>query len=555
MKKTKLLAVPVFAALMFTGCASTPTAVNKAPTVVGVKDFQCMVNSTIDFLDGVAALDNEDGDITPNMDITVTPHVEVIDGYAYFTEVGEYTVTYKITDSEGRTAQKKAYVDVVDRETYKTFNMPEGFSAQAAGSATIEKCGMVNGEFKLEVTGGEIAEDVKLTRTYTLSEAYSATDYVQYTFLYTVNSNASGKIKVLADGEDCAELAVTTGKNVLSFVHSVRKVDLENNSNVTIDICLGSLGDVDWTIEKVEIEYPQEENKMVERAEDFHFAGRVSPRIEDTATGNAYADLNENFACLEIDKTTPSIWLGGMFINTEITMKAGVTYTISFDLESKSDKYEIKFQNQQWDEKQIGDMLYNPEPGHKECVVTVTEQNAGSLWIYVQSGTEINRIKLSNLSVVEHLNATGKDTFAIEDFTEFHDANYNSVLTTENGGFIYNIEKFSAVDNHHTVTSPSFMVAGSCSNYVITFKAKATAPIEMIVAAPVYGGWDPTMMWSRVNITTEEAVYTFRCNGLGADRLYTIVWQFGSGTNQKYNDVKIEISDIKISLKNRELDG
>ena len=155
MKKIKLLTIPVLAALLFAGCAKDSPETNKAPSVTGVKDIQCIVNSTVDFLDGVAALDKEDGDITPKMDITVTPYVEVSDdGYAYFSEVGEYTVNYKVTDSEGRTAQKRAYVDVVDRETYRTFAMAEGFTAEALGNASLEKCGMINSEFVLEATGG-----------------------------------------------------------------------------------------------------------------------------------------------------------------------------------------------------------------------------------------------------------------------------------------------------------------------------------------------------------------------------------------------------------------
>ena len=555
MKKTKFLAIPVLAALVLGGCGSTEAVTNKAPSVVGVKDIQCMVNSTVDFLDGVAALDKEDGDITPELEITVTPQVEVNDGYAYFSEVGEYTVTYKITDSNGRTAQKRAYVDVVDRETYKTFAMPEGFSVYSDGLAKIEKCGMENGAFNLKATGGEIAEDIKLTRSYTM------TCDVQYTFHYTVNSDVAGKIKVMADGDECAEIAVSVGENELTFAHTARKIEEEAEREVAIDICLGSLGNVNWVIEGVECEYPQEAGKKVERAVDFAFGGRVLPRIESTARGNAYADLNENFACLEIDETCNDIWLGGMFINTEIAMKAGVTYTISFNVvgeprneDGEPNYFQIRLINKQWDEKQIGDTFETPS-GKVETTVTISDQNAGSLWLYVQSGTFKNRIKVSDLSVLEHLNAVGKDTFAIEDFTEFHDANYNSVMTTDRGSFTYEIEKFSSVDNHHTITSPSFMVAGSCSNYVITFKAKASAPIDMVVAGPVYGGWDPTMMWAKVNLSEEERVYTFRCNGLGADRLYTIVWQFGSGANQQYKDVKIEISDIRISLKNGELDG
>ena len=64
MKKYNLLLIFVLVAVLLAGC--TPQQeVNKAPSVVGVKDVKCVVNSTVDFLDGVAALDKEDGDITP----------------------------------------------------------------------------------------------------------------------------------------------------------------------------------------------------------------------------------------------------------------------------------------------------------------------------------------------------------------------------------------------------------------------------------------------------------------------------------------------------------
>lgn len=553
MKKTKLLAISVLAALTFTGCTSAPAPTNKAPSVVGVKDIQCMVNSTVDFLDGVAALDNEDGDITPELEISVTPQVEVNGGYARFTEVGEYTVNYKITDSQGRTAQKRSYVDVVDRETYKTFAMPEGFSAEACGTATIGKCGMENGEFKIEAKGGEIAEDIKLTRTYGLSTG------IQYTFRYAVNSDRAGKIKVMADGEDCAEVAVNEGENVLSFTHTARKLADKDEREVKIDICLGNLGEMNWVVKGVEFEYPQEEGKFVELAEDFNFAGRVVPRIDNDGgknnlKGNAWSENGGAAARLEITDTCVDIWRGGMFINTGINLRAGVTYTVSFKVERQEEKdFEVIIQRGQWDEYKFTTL--STPVGEITQEITPDGQSAGALWIYVQSGTQTNQITLSNLSVKERLGATGKDTFAIQDFTEFHNAAYNSVLTTGNGGFTYEIENFSAIDNEHTVTSPSFFIAGSGSNYVLTFKAKASAPIEMIVAAPVAGGWDPTLMWSRVNLSEEEAIYTFFCNGSASDRLYTIVWQFGSASNQQYNGVKIEISDIKVSLKNNELDG
>ena len=569
MKKVNILWVFVLVIIMLAGC-SPQGEINKAPAVVGVKDISCIVNSTVDFLDGVAALDKEDGDITPNLQITVTPHVEVSEeGYATFTQVGEYTVNYKITDSNGRAAQKRAYVDVKDRETYRTFAMPEGFVAETNGSATVETCGMINGVFKLNAKGGEIAEDIKLIREFTLNTN------LEYTFYYTVKSNVDGKIKVMADGDDCAELAVVAGVNVLTFTHTVWQED-EEKRNVEIALCLGGLdGSVAWEIGKIELEYPQEEGQVVELVPDFSFAGNVIPRCEDQEKrgeqyvntgldGNAWALQDGSGARLEIKDpgTCTSIWLGGMFINTGITVKAGVTYTVSFKVEcvpfplgttrEEADKYEVIIQRDQWNEKNIK-TLYQPKGTVTEDIV-INDETAGALWIYVQSGTQANQITISELSVKEHLNAVGKDTFNVSDFTEFHADGYNSVLTTDRGNFTYVIDNFSAADGDHKVMSPSFYVAGSGANYVVTFKAKASAPIDMLVAGPVLGSWEPQLFFYQGKLSTEETIFTFFCNGSDSDRLFTIEWHFGSANNQKYENVTIEISDIRVCLRNGEID-
>ena len=563
MKKLNTLWVFVLVLILLTGC-SPQGEVNKAPSVVGVKDISCIVNSTVDFLDGVAALDREDGDITPNLKITVTPQVEVSEqGYATFTQVGEYTVNYQITDSNGRTAQKRAYVDVMDRETYRTFAMPEGFVAETNGGATVETCGMINGVFKLNANGGEIAEDIKLIREFTLSTN------LEYTFYYTVRSNVAGKIKVMADGDDCAELAVVPGENVLTFTHTVWQED-DAKRNVDIALCLGGLeGSVEWEIGKIELEYPQEEGKLVELAEDFNFAQRVQPRIDTNGNtnglvGNAWTMPGGSAARLEI--TTPSnnggdIWRGGMFINTGITLRTGVTYTVSFKVEcvpfplgterNEDDNFEVVIQRDQWGEEKIK-TLYHPTGTITE-EFEVTDITAGPLWIYVQSGTQANQITLSELSVKEHLNAVGKDVYQISDFTHFN-ALPDYEFTTDRGNFKYVIGEFSATDNHHRVTSPSFLVAGSGANYVVTFTAKASAPIEMVVAAHVADGWDPTILWSKVTLSQTETTYTFFCNGNGSDRLYALEWQFGSDNNKNYSNVTIEITNIRVCLRNGEID-
>ncbi len=562
MKKIAVIAIFALLVVMFTGCsADADVKQSGKPSVVGVKDFECIVNSNIDFLDGVAALDYEDGDITDRLEIKVSPEVPVTGGRAYFSQVGEYEVNYKITDSDGNVATKRSFVDVVDRETYRSFKMPNGFSVRTNGNAQIVKSGMENGDFKLQANGGEVAEDIMLERTFTMICGY------QYTFTYAIvssaaGSSAAGKVKVLADGVDCAEFAVKAGENAITFEHTANKVDDNDEVDVNISVCFGSLGSPELTIRSVETEYYYPDNMRgtkVERAEDFNFAARVSSRIDDDGgrldlKGNAWSDNDGTEACLEITSTNSSdIWRGGMFINTGIALKKDTSYNVSFDISAKEKgKFEVIIQNSQWNEKQLGKMEFETSPAERQSAsFVVAPDQVGSLWIYVQSGTNVNEIRLSKLSVKETLGESEKLSYPIEDFVESGD---NAEMTTQDGGFVYEISKFAETDNAQKITSPSFFIAGSSANYVVTFKAKASAPIELVIAAPIYGGWDPTIMWSRIYLTEKEQAFTFFCNGNASDKDYVLEWQFGSVNNQRFSNVTIEISEIKISLRNGESD-
>lgn len=548
MKHIKIISGIALFALLMTGCSNDSSPVNTAPSVVGVKDIQCIVNTTVDFLDGVTALDKEDGDITPNLKISVIPSVEIENGYATFKEPGEYSVTYSITDSEGRTSQKNSFVDVVKREKYVDFVMPSGFYSETNGNAVLEKCGMINGEFVVKGTGQEVAEDIKISRKFDLKTN------VQYTFKYSVKSNCSGKVIVLADGKECAELKLETGANFLTFKHIALDKE-ETHKNVEISLCLGKINNkVDLVISNVENEFPQQEGAIVDLTEDFSFAGRVNRRIENGVEGNCWPSEEGDEAILQITKATDHIWEGGMFINTGVEFKEGVTYYVSFDVANDEDRdFEVIVQRGQWDEYKY-EILYSPD-GHQEVEVTPDVSTKGALWVYVQSGTQVNRIVLSNFKVHEKLSAYGKNTYPIEDYVESHDSAFNTTFSSDEGGFKYNIEEFASLDSAQKVTTPTFYINGSGANYVLSFNAKASAPIEVIVAAPVKGGWDPTLMWNRIVLSSKMTNYTFFFNTNGADRDYTIVWQFGSGNNQRYENVEIEVQDVSISLRNNELDG
>ena len=548
MKYLRSLLLLPFLTLFASGCSKENKVTNSAPSIVGVKDIKCIVNTEVDFLSGVAAIDKEEGDITPNIKINVTPYIEVVDGYALFTEEGEYAVTYTISDKEGRTSQKSSYVNVLTREQYVKFDMPSGFYYETNGKAKMNRCGMVNGDFLVEATGHEIAEDIKVNRIFKLKTN------TQYTFKFTIEARCAGKITALADGYPCGELQLDIGHNVVSFKHIVLD-DSEDKKNVEISLCLGNiLGDIDLTIAKLETEYPQHEGDIVDLTEDWSFLGRVIRRFEGGIEGNAWSDEEGLNAILEVTTPGTDIWAGGMFINTGIELKAGVKYSISFDIISElGNLYEAIVQRGQWDEYKY--KVYSSPNGHCAVDVIPNEATKGALWIYVQSGKNVNRITMSNLKVEEHLGPVGRDTYIIEDYKESHSGGYSASFSSELGNYKYLINKFGNNDYDQKVSSPTFFVNGSSGNYVLSFKAKASAPIEVVVAAPVSGGWDPTIMWSRINLSEEETTYTFFFNTNSTDRDYQIVWQFGSGNNQKYENVQIEVNNVEISLRNIELDG
>ena len=574
MKKIRLLLILMLVVTLLSAC--TPQAEgNKAPTVVGVKDVQCLVNSTVDFLDGVAALDKEDGDITPQLTITVEPHVDVSDdGYATFTEEGEYTVNYQIEDSDGRTAQKKAYVDVVDRETYLSFGMPDGYSVVTAGSAEVTFSGMSDGAFKVQADGGEIAEDVQILHTFTVS----ADEFIerQYQFSTQLKSDREGKVLVLCNGEPSAELAVIAGDNVLKYSCTCPDDETQTACDVEVALCVGALGSMELVVGNTDVTYPQQDGATVERTPDFNFNGTVIPRIDVKESpeleGNAWALEDGSGARLEIThEGTQNIWAGGMFVNTGVQMKPNTTYTVSFNVERHNfplreegtpddpADFEVIIQRDQWNEMQLHKFT-NPENGVLTAEVSVGDSNGGPLWIYVQSALQCNQITLTDLHVKEHLAATGTDSFAVTDFTCFNStAGYE--FHSELGNITYRVQDFDAQDSHHVVTSPSFWVAGSGANYVVQFRIKATAPIEFVVAGPISDGWDPTLLWQRVYLTADqEYALAFVCNaktpqGVVADRWYKLVWQFGASGNTQYHDVTIQIYDIRVCKRDAVLDS
>ena len=89
-----------------------------------------------------------------------------------------------------------------------------------------------------------------------------------------------------------------------------------------------------------------------------------------------------------------------MFVDTGVAMEAGKSYAVSFEASRLHEEgFEVVLQNKQWDEARY-QTLYTPV-GNAGAVIHVSEENQGTLWIYVQLGNTVNEITLSNIRIQE----------------------------------------------------------------------------------------------------------------------------------------------------------
>ena len=162
---------------------------NEKP-VINASDKEIYLNSEFDPLEGVTASDAEDGVIT---DIKYTGEVKV-------NEVGDYQITYIVTDKNGQETRKTITVKVIvnqlpvinayDKTIYlnSEFDPLEGVTAYDKEDGTITKINVDKNEVKSDTLG-------KYKVTYSVTDSYGQT--VSKTITVTV----SEKVLEAKDGE------------------------------------------------------------------------------------------------------------------------------------------------------------------------------------------------------------------------------------------------------------------------------------------------------------------------------------------------------------------
>ena len=280
----------------------------------------------------------------------------------------------------------------------------------------------------------------------------------------------------------------------------------------------------------------------------FDFTGKNINRYESGMDVNSW--LTDNGHTLHVEVTTPgdAIWKGGTFVNTGITCEAGKAFNISFEVSTLEDNdFEIVFQNKQWDEKKY-DTLYSPK-GEVSKKINITEENEGSLWLYIQSGNAVNEIVITKLSIEE---TTPDPIPPIDPESDYF--NFNGKILGRFDGVTGNVwvDEGDATKAHVEVTTPGDAIwkGGMFINTGIELEVGKTYTVSMFLERKEETAFEVVLQ----NKQWDETKYLTIYSELGAvEKDITItnanvgsLWiyiQFGNVVNE------ITISKLKVVEK------
>ena len=167
--KKGILALSALLALGLASCSDDRTPKDEvAPEISGNQDKVCTVDEEVNLLAGLSAMDDVDGDITENIQVTLIPSIDVTNGRVTPTETGDYEVQYKVSDKAGNVAEAFATLTVNPHLAEKTkyleysFNglADNPFSTWAFEGLTVEES-ISKGNYKVSGTTDNEAWHVK----------------------------------------------------------------------------------------------------------------------------------------------------------------------------------------------------------------------------------------------------------------------------------------------------------------------------------------------------------------------------------------------------------
>lgn len=189
----------------------------KFPTLNIPKSVSVKVGEEIDLSGEYSAIDTEDGDITSKVQVS---------GKVNFNKTGKYTVTYKVTDSDGNEVVKTRTISVVDINDHK-YLTDYDWKAANSGWKTVNKDKSVSGN-KLALTdenGEAVYYDRGIGTHATSTIIYDLTDkdYAYFSSYVGVDrqmfaSVGSIKFEVYVDGEKKFDSGIMNSRDPQKYV-------------------------------------------------------------------------------------------------------------------------------------------------------------------------------------------------------------------------------------------------------------------------------------------------------------------------------------------------
>ncbi|UEL47268.1 NPCBM/NEW2 domain-containing protein [Terrisporobacter hibernicus] len=190
------------------------------PTLNIPKSQSVKVGETLESLIGkISATDTKDGNITSKIKVTGTDKVN-------FNKVGEYEITYSVTDSDNNTVSKVRKINVVDMKDFKYLSDYDWKSANS-GWGTVNKDNSVSSNvLRLTDEKGQTVNFEKGIGTHSTSTiVYDLSDKnsVRFTSYVGVdrqmyNSPGSIQFEVYVDGEKTFDSGVMNSTTPMKFV-------------------------------------------------------------------------------------------------------------------------------------------------------------------------------------------------------------------------------------------------------------------------------------------------------------------------------------------------
>ena len=265
-------------------------ALNQIPTI-DAKDQVLTVNDSFDPMQGVSAHDEEEGDLTEKMEV-IENNVPT-DENKKTTKEGSYTVTYKVSDSQGASSIKT--ITVVVNPVMEELNHIPYITAEDQVLTIGDPLNLFYHVSAMDDEDGDLTGSVKLVKsTVPVDENGNTIKAGAYTVIYSVSdsqgasSTKTVSVVVNPKMESINQIPIIHAKDKTVSVGDVFEVLQDVTAEDVED------GDVTGNLRVLENNVPMDDNGKITKAGLFTITYQVTDSKGASSTKTITVTVNEN---------------------------------------------------------------------------------------------------------------------------------------------------------------------------------------------------------------------------------------------------------------------